>query len=106
MTYSSTQPKVELIFDAACPNVPQAREVIKQALQVTGLDGGWQEWEIHDQACPAYARHYGSPTILVDEVDVSPDANNDCACCRIYPENTQFKGCPSVADVIAAIQRD
>lgn len=98
-------PRIELIFDADCPNVPQAREVLVRALEQLGLQCHWQEWLLGDKSCPAYARSYGSPTILVNGQDVSPSSHNDSCCCRIYPENKTFKGCPCVADIISALKR-
>lgn len=97
-------PKIELIYDQDCPNVPQARDALQQALDQLQLDLRWQEWQRSAPDCPAYARNLGSPSILVNERDVSAAANNDSSCCRVYPENAGFKGCPSVASIIAAIK--
>ena len=55
--------------------------------------------------CPAYARFCGSPTILVNEKDVSQSSQNESSCCRVYLENPEFKGCPSLDDVVAALQQ-
>jgi len=104
MKPSPSQLKIELIFDHDCPNVPQAREVLQQALERLQMDAVWQEWERSDAACPEYARALGSPSILVNEKDVSPSAHNESSCCRVYPENSRFKGCPSLESVIAAIE--
>ncbi len=104
MNTSIPQVKIELIFDADCPNVPQAREVLLRALKKLDMDCLWQEWERSDSACPGYARSYGSPTILVNEKDVSQSSHNESACCRVYLENTEFKGCPSVDDVVSALK--
>ena len=95
---------IELVFDNDCPNVPQARDVLQRALLTVGLPAEWQEWDCASDTCPDYARAYGSPTILLNRQDVSASAQNDCACCRIYPENTEFKGCPSVEQVIRGLQ--
>ena len=97
--------KIELIFDADCPNVPQARDVISRAINKLNLHCNWQEWERSNPACPAYARSFGSPTILVNEKDVSQSSHNESSCCRVYLENPEFKGCPSLEDVVAAIQQ-
>ena len=104
MSNSHIDPKIELVFDRDCPHVPQAREVLRQALIHMHMDERWLEWELSDSSCPEYARGLGSPSILVNEKDVSPAAHNDSSCCRVYPENTQFAGCPSVASIVAAIK--
>lgn len=104
MNTPSNPLKIELIFDQDCPNVPQAREALQQALDRLQLDSRWQEWLRSDPGCPEYARSLGSPSILVNERDVSAAANNDNSCCRVYPENAGFKGCPSVDSIIAAIK--
>ena len=104
MNMSSISPKIELVFDHDCPNVPQARDVLERALRSLQMDVSWQEWERSDPACPEYARALGSPSILVNEKDVSPAAHNDSSCCRLYPENSQFSGCPSLDSIVAAIK--
>ena len=96
--------KLELIFDHDCANVPQAREVLQQALRNLDMDPHWHEWERSQPGCPDYARQLGSPSIMVNEKDVSESAQNDSSCCRVYPENAEFKGCPSLASIIAAIK--
>ena len=104
MKVSTPTPKIELIFDHDCPNVPQARAALQQALQQLQLDLSWQEWERSDPACPEYARALGSPSILVNQQDVSAAADNVSSCCRVYPENAGFKGCPSIESILAAIK--
>lgn len=79
--------RVELIYDADCPNVPQARSLLIKAFTQTGVSARWREWERGAPDTPEYARRYGSPTILVDERDVgggAPGAGN--AACRIYSD--------------------
>ena len=105
MNTASSNLKIELIFDSDCPNVPQARGVISRALERINIICDWQEWERSDPACPAYARFCGSPTILVNEKDVSQSSQNESSCCRVYLENPEFKGCPSLDDVVAALQQ-
>lgn len=77
--------RVELIYDADCPNVAQARSLLIKAFTQTGVSARWREWERSASDCPEYARRYASPTILVNERDVgggAPGAVN--ATCRIY----------------------
>ena len=104
MNAESNSLRIELIFDQDCPNVPQARDVLRRAMSALSLKEEWIEWERSDVSCPSYARSLGSPSILVNGKYVSPTANNDDACCRVYPENIEFKGCPSLENVIEALK--
>lgn len=97
-------PTVELIYDSDCPNVPQARENLLRAFSQAGLVPSWREWERADSHTPAYARAHGSPTILVDGLDVAGAAAADAACCRIYTgEQGRKQGAPPVTLIAAAL---
>jgi mercuric ion transport protein len=63
--------RIEFIYELNCPNVADARAQLRLALEQTGLPVHWQEWEHNDPNSPAYARRYGSPSILVDGEDVA-----------------------------------
>lgn len=58
--------KVELIFDRDCPHVEATRAQLTRACGETGLAARWKEWERNSPDSPAYARAYGSPTVLVN----------------------------------------
>ena len=94
-------PKVELVYDADCPNVPAARDCLRQAFAAAGLPPEWSE-HLASEA-PPHARGLGSPTILVDDVDVS-GAPSSGPCCRVYQaEDGSLRGVPDVALVTAAL---
>ena len=97
---------VELIYDADCPNVPDARSQLIKAFTQIGMSARWREWERGAPDTPAYARAYGSPTILVDGKDIAgvlPDA--DAQACRVYgDERGKLGGIPSVAAICAALR--
>lgn len=79
--------RVELIFDADCPNVAAARSLLIKAFTRTGVSARWREWERRSPDTPEYARLYGSPTVLVDGKDVAgtaPVAGNGA--CRVYAD--------------------
>lgn len=79
--------RVELIYDADCPNVAAARSLLIKAFTRTGVSARWREWERTAPDSPEYARSYGSPTILVDGVDVAgtgPVAG--AGACRVYSD--------------------
>jgi mercuric ion transport protein len=77
--------KVELIYDAECPNVAATRSVLIDAFTRTGTSARWREWVNGAPHTPPYVSGYGSPTILVDGKDVagaSPRAGSSS--CRLY----------------------
>lgn len=96
-------PKVELIYDADCPNVAAAREALTRGFTDAGVTPRWSE---HLSAeGPAYARELGSPTILVDEKDVSPGAEpSPESCCRLYEtDDGRLVGVPEVDTIARAL---
>lgn len=97
-------PRVELIHDADCPNTGRARAALRRAFAACGLAPAWTEWNRADPHCPAYARGYGSPTILVNGLDVAGEGPGEGApSCRLY---TDQAGAPDVAQISAALCRD
>lgn len=98
-------PMVELIYDADCPNVKDARAQLLRAFVDTGLQPRWQEWGRDAPESPSYTRAYGSPTILVNGRDVAGATPSDgIACCRLYMEdNGRFRGVPSVEVITLAL---
>ena len=79
--------RVELIYDADCPNVSQARSLLIQAFTRTGVSARWREWERGAPDSPDYASRYGSPTILVDGKDVADAAPvAGVGACRVYAD--------------------
>jgi hypothetical protein len=97
-------PKIEFIYEQSCPNIADARAQLRLALEQTGLPMHWQEWEHSAPDCPAYARRYGSPSILVDGEDVAGEPATDAPNCRIYT-NTQGRnrGVPDAALIRTAL---
>lgn len=96
---------VELVCDDDCPHVEAARAVVTEAMTTAGLVPRWQEYRSGHPDTPAHARGYGSPTILVDGVDVVGVQKGDTAsCCRVYPTDTGFGGVPAVEAIIRALE--
>ena len=78
-------PKVELIYSEDCPNIAKARVELLRAFSDSKLLPQWNEWQVEDSECPAELRGYGSPTVLVDRLDVAPAATPDAPrSCRLY----------------------
>lgn len=96
-------PNVELVYSSDCPNVPHAREQLRLALAQTGLPQSWQEYSVDAPDAPEYVRSCGSPTILVDGVDVDSTPSANGTCCRVY-SGSERRGAPRLRDIVAALQ--
>lgn len=97
---------IELVYEKTCPNIEAARSQLLRAFAESGISPLWQEWEVSTPEAPAHVHGYGSPTILVDGVDISGDSI-ECSdyCCRVYShEEHPNKGVPAVADIVHALK--
>ncbi len=99
--------KVELIWDADCPNVEEARTNVRRAFAQAGVDPKWREWRRDDPAAPDYVRRYGSPTVLVDGVDVADQpAGGEANCCRVYArDDGGLSGVPAVEAIAERLRQ-
>ncbi|TAM11920.1 MAG: hypothetical protein EPN72_07440 [Nevskiaceae bacterium] len=96
---------VELIYDADCPNVGQARTQLLRAFALVSLPPRWREWRRDSGQAPARIRGYGSPTILVNGCDVAP-MSNQAACCRLYAQGEAgMAGVPPLEAIIPALRQ-
>jgi len=97
--------RVELVYDADCPNVRDARGALLMAFVEARLPPSWTEWDRKSPECPAYARRYGSPAVLVEGSDVAgarPVEGSDC--CRLYDHGPAgLRGVPPVKLIAAAL---
>lgn len=94
---------VELIYDADCPNVGQARAQLLRAFALVSRPPRWREWRRDSEHAPRRIRGYGSPTILVNGRDVAP-MTNQAACCRLYAQSgAGMAGVPPLETIAAAL---
>ena len=95
---------VELVYDSDCPNVEVARRNIRQGL-ADGPEYELKEWDRSDPNSPPYAALYGSPTVLVDGIDVSgADSETDAKSCRVYQDKSgQLHGAPTPEMIRSAV---
>lgn len=97
---------VELIYDQNCPNVGEARRVLREALDMVGAKASWTEWDRESPKSPAHARGYGSPTILVNGMDIvgqEPNAGQNC--CRVYTTaGGGLHGVPPLDEVVRVLK--
>lgn len=98
--------RVEFIWDEECPNVTQARANLMRALSRADVPVRWKEWRRDDPDAPEYVKNFGSPTILVDGIDVDElSADADGNCCRIYTgADGTISGVPSVEAIVQRLQ--
>ena len=94
-------PKVDFVYDPACPHVEEARAHLLRAFARAGVSARWEEHRIGDADASAHVRGYGSPSILVDGVDVTGHSPLAGACCRVYASG----GAPDVELIAAALTR-
>jgi mercuric ion transport protein len=97
--------RVELIYDADCPNVTAARQQLLRAFAALGITPRWQEWERGTPGSPAQARGLASPTILVDGRDVTQGtAIAGSGACRVYTdESGRLSGVPALENITTAL---
>lgn len=89
-------PVVELIYFTGCPNVESARANLRTALSAKGLTPEWREWNQTDTDAPARVKQYGSPTVLVDDQDVTGAESVAAMACRA-------SGAPSADEILDAL---
>ena len=90
--------KIDLVYFSGCPHVDAARGAVRAALRAAGLPEEWREWNQTDPETPDRLRDYGSPTVLVEGVDVTGagPAGGGARCCAA--------GAPSAAAIGAALR--
>lgn len=95
---------IELIYDKDCPNVMDARAALLRAFPRSGHPPRWTEWERSAPEAPAYARAYGSPTILIDGKDVAGAQPHNGDSCRVYTDGKgELRGTPSFDLIVARL---
>lgn len=100
--------RVELVFDPDCPNVERARTAIRSALTAIGAPAVWREWDRGDPATLSVLRALGSPSILVNGLDVGADgtpvADAQAKSCRVYKDpHGRVCGAPTAEMILLTI---
>lgn len=97
--------KVELLHIVDCPNTAVAEEHARAALDALGLaDVPVELVTIRTEAEAANAPFGGSPTILVDGVDLFPTAPVRSLACRVYATGSGYAGAPTQEQIEAALR--
>ncbi|EQM74740.1 hypothetical protein [Microbacterium maritypicum] len=97
--------KVELLHIVDCPNTAIAEANARAALDALGLGAVPVELvTIRTEAEVADAPFGGSPTILLDGVDLFPTAPVRSLACRVYATESGFAGAPTQEQIEAALR--
>jgi hypothetical protein len=99
--------RVELIYDADCPNVGATRAALLKAFHALSIEPRWVEWDRSDPESPAEIRACASPTIWVGGIDVAGNTEALAeGACRLYrDESGRLSGIPSDASIVDALRR-
>ena len=95
----------ELIYFPGCPHVAEARAQLGRAFIEANLRPAWIEYQTDDPHLPDHARGFGSPTILVNGLDVTGAAPGSCSeACRLYLDDAGRQvGVPPLRNIVAAL---
>ena len=97
---------VELIIADYCPNVDASRALIEDTLMHLGLPIHWEEWWVGDVHMPMHCQGYGSPTILVNGIDVAGWGQTQFTeACAVYSTVYTVRGMPTSEELISAMSQ-
>lgn len=79
--------KVEVLFFEGCPNHQPTVQLAREVVAELGLDARVEEVEVRTSEDVKRLRFLGSPTVLVDGIDIEPSARSRTDfgfCCRTF----------------------
>jgi hypothetical protein len=97
--------KIQLLYFPECPNVAATRAALARTLVTTGVDAHVEEVDVTGPGTPDELRRWGSPTVLVDGLEVTGEKASSCGACRLYADPGARSGVPSDALLAAALRR-
>lgn len=98
--------QIEILHIAECPNWRETGTRMRAALTTVGVMYGDIDYHLVTDAAQLGSLAFaGSPTILVDGLDLFPSdgATADLAC-RVYVSNGRMAGLPTEADIVDALR--
>jgi hypothetical protein len=96
--------KVQLITFSGCPNASAARESLRRSLSLAGLAPTFEEIDSMAPGTPEELRDWGSPTVLINGVDVGGQERPAGRSCRLYRDPAgQMIGSPPEPLLLNAI---
>lgn len=96
--------KVQLITFEGCPHADAARESLRRSLVRAGFEPTFEDLDSAAPGTPAALRDWGSPTVLIEGVDVGGEELPTGPCCRVYRDaDGRPFGFPSESLLLEAI---
>ena len=93
--YLAWKMRVQLLYFVDCPHVDATRRVLRSALEAAGVgDAVVEEFDVEAPSTPPEFRGWGSPTILVNGVDLTGERVPGGLSCRLYSAS-RSAGVPS-----------
>lgn len=96
---------VELLYVEGCPHVDVARARLEEAAHLVATEIEVRERSVADGTEASALGMPGSPTILVDGVDVAVGDATPSMSCRLYRSEEHVDGAPSAAVLTRALAR-
>ena len=97
--------KIQLVTFPGCPNADATRETVRRALVASGLDPAIEEIDSSSPQTPRPLCLWGSPTVLVDGVDVGGEERPTGPTCRLYRDASgRSHGSPPESLLLEAIR--
>ena len=91
--------KIQLLSFPGCPNAEPALHALREAMALDKVGDAIEEIDVSRPDAPAWVKGWGSPTILIEDADVSGETRSTSeVSCRLYQG-----GAPSVARIRARI---
>ena len=87
--------KVQLLTFPDCPNAEATRDMLQRVLASSATRTSIEEVDTTAPETPAPLRGWGSPTILIDGMDVEGQEAPNGASCRLYQDEVgRLRGMP------------
>jgi hypothetical protein len=99
---------VRVVYFDGCPNWRTAQQRLAEAMTFAGLPETPVSLIAVTSSAQAVAAGFaGSPTILINGHDLFPGpAVSEDLACRLYMTSQGPAGCPTVEDLVSALQRE
>ena len=98
--------RVQLLTFPGCPNAPGARELLLRVLRANGHRVPIEEVNVSAPDTPEELSVFGSPTILIDGVEIEGADDGRSGGCRLYRDaRGRLTGVPPESVLVEALTR-
>lgn len=87
-----------------CPSWQSARDNVRAAIADTGIEAELTLARVQTDAEAERLGFHGSPSILVDGIDLFPSDSPVGMSCRVYAVAGESKGSPSIEQLVEALR--